>query len=40
MEVEADTGLKRPGLDAGVLPAVFKVKGSIVEKQRDENRHV
>ena len=35
-------GLKRPGLDEGVLAAVFAVvvAGSIVEVQQGESRHV
>jgi hypothetical protein len=34
-------GLKRPGLDEGVLTAVFAVvAGSIVEVQQGESRHV
>lgn len=34
-------GLKRPGLDEGVLAAVFAVvAGSIVEVQQGQSRHV
>jgi hypothetical protein len=35
----ATDGLKRPGLEVGVLPAVFKAR-SMVEEWHSESRHV